>query len=92
MNAHLIGQLRAAALLDTAPHGPDEPQSCWLHQVITGHGTEPATPELLAAAAQIIGHRIMGTRLAAGGHAQVNIAMVRSRLKRWGIQQERIHE
>jgi hypothetical protein len=92
MNTHLITDLRTAAMLDTAPHGPNEPPTCWLHQSIAGHGTEPANPELLDAAAEIIGRRIVGVQLASGGHAQVNIAMVRSRLKRWAIQQERIHE
>lgn len=92
MNTHLITDLRTAALLDTDPHGPNEPPTYWLHQSITGHGTEPADPELLDAAAEIIGQRIVGVQLASGGHAQVNIAMVRSRLKRWAIQQERIHE
>ena len=92
MNTHLITQIRTAALLDTTPHGPNERPACWLHQSIPGHGTEPADPELLDAAAEIIGRRIVGAQLVSGGHAQVNIAMVRSRLKRWAIQQERIHE
>ena len=92
MNTHLITDLRTGALLDTDPHGPNEPPTYWLHQSIPGHGTEPADPELLDAAAQIIGRRIVGAQLASGGHAQVNIAMVRSRLKRWAIQQERIDE
>ncbi len=92
MNTHLTTRIRTAALLDTTPHGPNEPPTCWLHQGIGGHGTEPADPELLHAAAQIIGRRIVGVQLASGGHAQVNIAMVRSRLKRWATQQERIHE
>ena len=93
MNAHPTAQLRSAALLDTAPHGPDDSPSRWLHQMITGHGTEPASPELLDAAAEITGRRIVGVPLAGGGRAEVNVAMVRSRLKRWAIQQERIiHE
>jgi hypothetical protein len=93
MNANPTAQLRAAALLDTAPHGPDDSPSRWLHQTITGHGTEPASPELLDAAAEITGRRIIGVPLTGGGRAQVNVvAMVRSRLKRWAIQQERIHE
>lgn len=92
VNAHPTAQLRSAALLDTAPHGPDDSPSRWLHQTITGHGTEPASPELLDAAAEITGQRIVGVPLTGGGRAQVNVAMVRSRLKRWAIQQERIHE
>jgi len=92
VNAHPTAQLRTAALLDTAPHGPDDSPSRWLHQTITGHGTEPASPELLDAGRG--DHRPADRRSAADGRrrAQLNVAMVRSRLKRWAIQQERIHE
>ena len=92
MNTHLTTQIRTAALLDTTPHGPNEPPTCRLHRGIPGHGTEPADPELLAAPAQIIGRRIVGVQLTGGGHTQVNIAMAWSRLKRWATQQERIHQ
>ena len=38
-------------------------------------------------AAEITGRRIAGLPLTGGGRAQVNVAMVRSRLKRWAIEQ-----
>lgn len=85
----LVHQLRAAALHDVQqPIDRDTGARAHAHLPdITGPGDARATPHLRAAASEVVGATITGTKgMAPGDYYPPNNAKVRATLKRWAIQ------